>query len=305
MAAALTGWTYAPTATGATPPNLFLPMVPNPNTKLHDTTQKTLVFTFPPSYGNPNGTTETLIVPAGNTADIDLAFVIEYLVQNPSMAPFISQQLIQHLVTSNPSPEYVNRVADVFANNNGNLQKVVYAILTDPEARAGDSGVSDEPATFGHLREPVLLVENLLRGLNGTVSSTSTVYNYTSAMGQSLFNAPSVFSYFSPQFGLQGGLLGPEFQLYTTQTAVNRANYIYDAVYRGALDAGTTFNISPFVTAATTSTTALKTAISNTFFHGMMSSAVRQNIDLALTGLVTLTPTTQFRTAAGFGTKRQ
>ena len=85
-----------------------------------------------------------------------------------------------------------------------------------------------------------------MKGLSGTVFDSSTVYNYTSALGQNLFYEPSVFSYFSPEYHA-GPLLGPEFQLYTTQTAVSRANYTYDVIYNGKLDANTTFSISAYV----------------------------------------------------------
>jgi uncharacterized protein (DUF1800 family) len=276
ISAAFTGWTYAPTAAGATAPNVFDPMVPLETQ--HDMTQKSLPFTY------PNGQTVTITLPVNQTAETDLDGALAALFAHPTLAPFVSTQLIQHLVTSNPSSDYILRVTTVFNDTKGNLQAVVKAILTDPEARAGDSGMGSDPATFGHFREPVLLVENLLRGLNGSVFDSSTVYNYTSNMGQSLLNEPSVFSYFSPQYRVAGGLLGPEFQLDNTQTAVDRANYIYSAIYSGKLDAGTTFDISEFVTAAASAAN-LKTLISNRFFHGTMSASVQTAIDTALTGL--------------------
>ena len=283
MTAALTGWTYAATATGGTSPNYFLPMVPVESKGLetqHDTKAKTITFNY------PNNAVVTTNLPANQSAELDLQGALNALSANTNMAPFISQQLIQHLVTSNPSPGYVSRVAGVFHSSGGNLQSVVYAILTDQEARAGDVSVSNEPATFGHLREPVLWVVNLLQGLNGTVFDSSTIYNYTSNLGQNLFYEPSVFSYFAPQYHT-GRLLGPEFQLHTTQTAVTRANYAYNIIYNGTLDSSTMFDISAFVTAATTSTAALETAINNQFFHGQMSAALQTAITSGLTGLTT------------------
>jgi len=286
ISAALTGWTYAATPTGAQGPNYFLPMVPVESRGLetqHDTTAKSLPFTY------PDGTVHTTALAAGQTAEQDLADVIAGLMANPTMAPFISKQLIQHLVTSNPSPAYISRVSAVFSSTGGNLKSVVYQILTDPEARAGDAG--GDLTQFGHLREPVLLVENLLRGMNGTIYDSSTLYNYTSNLGQNLFYPPSVFSYFSPDYHA-GALTAPEFQLNSTQTAVTRSNYIYATIYSGKLDASTTFDISAFVTAAS-STPTLITAINTQFFHGQMTSALQTAITSGIVGQTTATTKAQ------------
>jgi uncharacterized protein (DUF1800 family) len=287
MSAALTGWTYAATPSGATGPNYMVAMIPVPTQ--HDVSKKVIPFT------QPNGSIVNVTLPAGQSPEIDLEGALAGLVAQPSMAPFVVTQLIQHLVTSNPSAAYISRVVAVFNQSGGNLQSVVYAILTDQEAREGDSGVASDLSTFGHLREPVLWIENLLRGLNGSIADSSTIYNYTSGLGQSLFSQPSVFSYFSPAYRVSTGLLAPEFQLHDTQTVVSRANYTYSLIYGGKLDAGTTFDISPYVTAATTSPAALQTAISNQFFHGMMSSTLQTAITNGLTGLTT--PTTKAQAA--------
>ena len=277
ISAALTGWTYAPTAVGATPPNVFDPMVPLE--AQHDTTKKILPFVY------PNGQTVPVTLAANQSAEADLDGALAAIFAHPSLAPFVVKQLIQHLVTGNPSPDYILRVVTVFNDNRGDLKAVVKAILTDPEARAGDSGIGSDTASFGHLREPVLLVENLLRGLKGSVADSSTIYAYTSNLGQNLLSEPSVFSYFSPQYRVAGGLLGPEYQIHNTQTAVTRSNYIYAAIYNGKLDAGTTFDISEFTAAATTSPAALKALINGRFFHGAMSTGVQTAIDTALIGL--------------------
>ena len=292
MSAALTGWTYAKTATGTD--NYLVPMAPmekNGEETQHDMTEKFLPFI------GPDGQTNTITLPPGQTAELDLDEALTAIFSQPSLAPFIVRQLIQHLVTSNPSPQYVLDVVNVFKATNGNLQQTVYAILTDPEARAGDEGLDYDVSNFGHFREPILLMENLLRGLDGALAGTSTVYNFTSNLGQGFLEEPSVFSYFSPQYEVAEGLLGPEFQLHTTQTAVTRANYIYRAIYNNMLDAGTTFNIGEFVTAAQGSTANLETVISNRFFHGMMSSALVSAINQALSDPKTNTPTLQAQAA--------
>ncbi len=136
-----TGWTY-PTKPGATlakhnPAYYVGPM--EAFDANHDTTAKTLL-----QYAAPAGVLTSL--PAGQTAAKDLAQALDNIFYHPNLAPFISKQLIQHLVTSNPSPGYVNRVATVFYDNGsgvrGDLAMVVRAILLDPEARAGDNGTA-------------------------------------------------------------------------------------------------------------------------------------------------------------------
>lgn len=267
MAKVLTGWTYptAPGATGKTnnPQYFFGQMVAIESE--HDTTAKTIF--------------DGITIPAGQTAEQDLESLLDALMAQPTMAPFVSQQLIQHLVTSNPSPQYISRVSSVFENDGtgvtGNLQAVITAILTDPEARAGDDGTSSsESPAFGHMREPVLFMPNILRGLNATLTANSAIYNDTSELGETLFGAPSVFSYFSPQYRIKGGLLAPEFQIYSTQTAADRAD-IVNAVIYGTLDKGTTVNLTPFVQQAG-STASLLDYISSIFLHGSMSPALEQ-----------------------------
>jgi uncharacterized protein (DUF1800 family) len=262
MAKALTGWTF-PTAPGATPktnnPAYFLgPMFAVQSQ--HDTTKKTI-------FGNN-------VVPAGQTAEQDLETVIGYLMKQPTMAPFVSKQFIQHLVTSNPSPEYVQRVSEVFTYSDGDMQAVITAILTDPEARAGDHPNAAANPTFGHLREPLLFLTGLARGLNGTLTPTNTLNSFSTQMGQNLFNPPSVFSYFSPLYRTQGGLLGPEFQIYSTQTAAYRANVISTALY-GTLDSTTKLDLSPFVALAG-NTTDMLNYMGYVFLHSGMSQALGQ-----------------------------
>jgi uncharacterized protein (DUF1800 family) len=284
MAKVVTGWTY-PTAPGATPkknnPEYFFGQMFAVESE-HDTSAKAI-------FAN-------VTIPAGQTAEQDLDSVLDALMAQPTMAPFVSQQLIQHLVTSNPSPQYVSRVSSVFANDGngvtGNLQAVIAAILTDPEARAGDNATaSSTNAAFGHMREPALFLPNLLRGLNATLTATSTFYSDSSELGEDLFDAPSVFSYFSPQYRIPGGLLAPEFQIYTTQTAADRADMV-NAILYGAIDKGTTVNLTPFVQQAG-NTASLLNAVSSVFLHGSMSPALEQSATDAVNAASTPTAKAQ------------
>ena len=125
-------------------------------------------------------------------------------------------------------------------------------------------------ATFGHMREPVLFMANILRGLNATLGASSAIYNQATEMGQQLFYPPSVFSYFSPLYRTEKGLLGPEFQIYSTQTAADRADIVHSTLY-GTLDKSTTVNLTPFVQQAGTIEILLN-YISSVFLHGAMSA---------------------------------
>jgi uncharacterized protein (DUF1800 family) len=272
MAKAFTGWTY-PTAPGANakranPPYYIGQMFAVESE--HDTTAKTI-------FGN-------VTIPAGQTAEQDLESVLDALMAQPTMAPFVCQQLIEHLVTSNPSPQYVERVSNVFSNDGtgvrGNLKAVISAILMDPEARAGDdANVAVSPA-FGHMREPILFLTNILRGLNATLGAKSAIYADASLVGESLFHAPSVFSYFSPQYRIAGGLLGPEFQIYSTATSTARANLVNAALY-AKLDKSTVVDLSPFErTAAAPSF--LINYMSQVFLHGSMSADLEEAVTNAV-----------------------
>ena len=267
MAKVLTGWTY-PTAPGAAaktnnPEYYFGPMFAVETE--HDTTAKAI-------FNN-------LTIPAGQTAEQDLDTLIDDLMQQPTMAPFVSQQLIEHMVTSNPSADYIQRVSQVFSSTGGDMKSVIAAILTDSEARAGDAANAPVNLSFGHLREPILLLANLARGLNATVGAANGLNNHANELGQNLFNAPSVFSYFSPQNRIAGGLLGPEFQIYSTQTASDRADLVNTALY-GALDSTTKVDLSPFVAQAN-DVSSLLNYIAYVFLHSSMSSALTQAATLA------------------------
>jgi len=283
MAKVLTGWTY-PTAPGATAktnnPAYYTGQMFAVDAE-HDKTAKTI-------FAN-------ITIPAGGTAEQDLDALLDALMSQPTMAPFVSQQLIQHLVTSNPSPAYIQRVSEVFRNNGsgvtGDLKAVVKAILNDPEARAADVPTAAANPNFGHLREPILFMTNILRGLNAALTSTNNIQNDATEMGEQLFYAPSVFSYFSPQYRTEKGLLGPEFQIYSTQTVADRADIVNSALY-GKLDSTTTVNLTPFVNQAG-STASLLNYVSSVFLHGGMSPALEQAATTAVNAATTPTAKVQ------------
>jgi uncharacterized protein (DUF1800 family) len=208
-----TGWTY-PLLPGTTqknhnPKNFLGDMVAVPAN--HNFDAKTLI--------------EGVVDTAGKPMASDLAFAMQGLSLHPNVGPFIGKQLIQKLVTGNPSPQYVARVSAVFDNDGssvrGNLKAVVSAILTDPEAR-GD--VKADPG-YGKLREPVLFLTEAARAV-GTASDGVYLTQQAKSLGQDLFNSPSVFNYYPPTYVVPGTkVLGPEFALQNASTAINRYNF--------------------------------------------------------------------------------
>jgi uncharacterized protein (DUF1800 family) len=229
-ARALTGWTYANATGGVAPsfpngiPNFDQPMQPLQIS--HDMTSKILL----------NGVT----LPAGQTAEEDLAGVIGSIFNHPNVGPFVGRQLIQHLVTSNPSPAYVSRVAAVFADDGsgvrGDMRAVITAILMDPEARAADTNAS---ADGGHLREPILYFTGMLRGLNFTNVDPQGSYDmatsYTAPLGETPYAAASVFNFFPPSYVIPAtSMNAPEFAQENTSAEIVRMT-LADTIVRNHL----------------------------------------------------------------------
>ncbi len=167
-----------------------------------------------------------VIQPSGLPIEADLTLAIRNVFMHPGVAPFVSRQLIQKLVTGDPSPQYVGRVAAVFNDNGqhvrGDLRAVVRAILLDPEAR-GD--VKLDPG-YGKLREPVLFIAAAARAVD-THSDGVVFGQLVGGMGQNLFYSPSVFNYYPPDYVLPGlTVLGPEFAIQNSSTFINRENAV-------------------------------------------------------------------------------
>ncbi len=276
MSRALTGWTYppkpgrtTPTSAGRHNPEYYLGAMAAVDAN-HDMDAKTLL----------NGAQ----LPAGQTAEQDLDAALDNLMNHPNIAPFVAKQLIQHLVSSNPSPAYVRRIAGVFGNDGtgqrGNLQAVVEAILLDPEARAGDDP-TQTAAGGGHLREPVLFVTTIYRMMNSGASRGYPGSHLPESLGQELFYEPSVFSYFSPQYRMPvTGLPAPEFQIHSSATAVTQAN-LAAALVEGKADRNARFDFAPFLAVAGNND-ALTALINQTMLHGTMSADLKNGIDEVL-----------------------
>ena len=189
-------------------------------------------------WSNPITPTGCAWTFAANTnGDVEVNQAIDAIMAHPNTAPYVSTQLIRGLVTSNPSPAYVGRVAAKFNNNGsgvkGDLAAVVRAIVTDSEALAGAADPN-----FGILRDPVYYTIALLRALgataaNGTGRSDGVLAPQLTNIGQNLFNPDTVFSYYPNDNQLPGSstMFGPEFGIQSALTALRRANLVNTFVY--------------------------------------------------------------------------
>ncbi|WHZ10097.1 MAG: hypothetical protein OJF60_000536 [Burkholderiaceae bacterium] len=183
-------------------------------------------------------------VPAGTDGATALRIALDALGNHPNVAPFFARQMIQRLVTSNPSPAYVARVAAAFNDDGkgvrGNLKSVFAAVLLDDEAR-GPGGLTDP--SFGKLREPMLRFVQWGRtfGLESARGSwkLDDQSNTSYALGQSPLRAPSVFNYFRPGYVPPSTAMAanhqvaPEFQLANESTVGAYLNYMQDRIRNG------------------------------------------------------------------------
>lgn len=169
-------------------------------------------------------------IPANMDPRAELRKVIDLLATHPNTAPFISKQLIQRFVTSNPSPSYVARVAEVFKASNGNLGQTINAVLLSPDAR--DPALATD-SSFGKVREPVLRLSALFRAMQARSTSGYHLLGPTQeaaiALNQSALYAPNVFNFYRPGYVPPGSVtanakaVSPELQL-THETSM--AGYV-------------------------------------------------------------------------------
>ena len=277
FARAYTGWTY-PLTPGTTqqtynPAYWTGPMVAVDSN--HDTDPKQLL-TYP-------GVTGGGLLPAGQTATQDLKGALDNVFNHPNVGPFVCRELIQHLVTSNPSPAYIQRVASVFNDNGsgvrGDMKAVITAILMDAEARRGDDPAT-AVGTDGHLQEPILFIAGLMRTFNATSDGSNLSY-YASDMGQNPLFSPSVFNFYSPSYVIPGTTsFGPEFQLLTTATSLNRVNWVNTFVF-GSMGSGNKLDFSSYATQAA-NPGALVDTLNGLLMHGAMSSDMKSSIVTAM-----------------------
>jgi uncharacterized protein (DUF1800 family) len=281
FARAYTGWTYG-VAGGGTPTKF-----PNPTADYadpmaaveseHDTTAKILL----------NGT----VLSAGGTAEQDLKGALDNIFKHPNEGPFVCRQLIQHLVTSTPSPAYVSRVAAVFANDGtgvrGNMKAVITAILTDQEARAGDTNAGYDG---GHLREPILFLTAMMRALGYTNTdpnaSWDSLSNYANTLSERPYRANSVFNFFPPNYVIPGTTLNaPEFDIENTATATLRLTLADEIVNNKISSFTVNLSSTSVLGALAASPSALTDNLSMLLMHSQMPANMRSTIISTITPL--------------------
>jgi uncharacterized protein (DUF1800 family) len=267
FARVFTGWVFTAQPTAGVP-NYVDPLVPGASST-HDREPKTLL--------------DGVTLPGGRDARTDLNDALDNIFTHPNVAPFIGSRLIQHLVTSNPSRAYVGRVAAVFQGTGGDMKSVLRAILLDPEARTTPAA----GGPYGHLREPILWITSWLRPFGARVVTDFVLFDGSLPpglqMGQDLFRAPSVFNFYPPGHVVAGdAVLGPEFAIYSTTTALARANFAYQVIYKTMSTntnrpTGTWLDLSGLEPLAS-NPAALVDALDAFFLHGRMSPEMRNAI---------------------------
>ncbi len=311
LARAFTGWTFpGPTNCAQSfynPPNGSGPMVACDGN--HDMASKTIL-----------GAT----LPAGQTAQQDLKGALDTIFLHSNLPPFVARRMIQHLVTSNPSPAYVTRVANAFASGSfpspsggapfgdairGNMQALLTAVLLDPEARRGDVLATENPVD-GHLREPVLFLTNVIRAFHGTTDATNTIVYFGLDMGgEFLFNSGSVFNFFSPLYNIPAAdfntppaspLSGPEFQIFTSASSLARVNDIENVMFSPVFSNSTQIDLSTYAAIAGNDNDlgTMVDAMNLQLLHGTMIPAMRAAILTAVSAVPGSDPMDRARTAA-------
>jgi uncharacterized protein (DUF1800 family) len=254
----------------------LLPMTSYPDH--HSTVEKDFLGVTIPASSNPD-------------PDGDLKIALDTLFNHPNLPPFFCKQLIEHLVTSNPSPAYINRVAQVFIDDGtstrGNMQAVITAILTDPEARTTSAAVANPQ--YGKVRESLLRYTEWARAFsaqsrNGGYwlgSTEDPIYG----LGEMTLRSPTVFNWFAPNYIPSGSsiwqppsLLGPEFQMTNVTTVVGFLNYMQVAIGANATNGPDVFSSYGAELGLAATPTALVDRINLLLMAGQMSSTLESEI---------------------------
>ncbi len=290
LARVFTGWGWAATGTSnaefrgtvvTDPQRTVKPMKMYPN--YHETGAKTFL-----------GTT----IPAGTSGEQSLALALDHLFNHPNLCPFIGRQLIQRLITSNPSAAYTGRVAAACVNNGqgvrGDMKAMLRAILLDTEAR--DASKIADPQ-FGKVREPVVRLANWARCFKATSASGNwTIRNLDSAatsIGQQPWRSPSVFNFFRPGYVppntaiAAAGLVAPEFQLIGETSVAGYTNSMQSIIQSG-VGIGTPRDVRADYTsdiALAGNADALLDRINRCLMYGTMDTALRNDLRTAINAI--------------------
>ena len=241
------------------------------------------------------GTPHALVIPANTSPTESVRMALNTLFKHPNVGPFLARQLIQQVVTSNPSPAYIGRVASVFNDNGrgirGDLGAVIRAVLLDTEARTTPTA-----HTFGKVREPILRVTHWMRAFGArSLSGQFQLTNELAAMGQHPNRMPSVFSFFRPGYAPPLGasaaseLGAPEMQIINESTLAAWANRLEIMLREGMgwegnlLDVTASFEDEATLVAA--SPAALLSRLNTLLFAGQMSPEMKSALMNAMQGV--------------------
>ena len=195
-------------------------------------------------------------LPAGQSGTMDIDMAVEHLFNHPNVGPFFGRQLIQRLVKSNPSPEYIGRVASAFNDNGsgvrGDMKAVIKAVLLDPEARDGAAMLEE---TNGRLKEPMLRATNFAYNIGIFNDYGNYWHNGFTELwdgGQHVLSSPTVFNFYPPAFQPNGEirdleLVAPEFQLHNTAKAVTGMNRYFWLAFGGDYGFGGSWEFSNYI----------------------------------------------------------
>ncbi len=272
LAKVFTGWTYANSETFFRGELNYLPMVCYENE--HEPGPKVIL--------------DGQVIPDGQTCEEDLQDALDIVFDHPNVGPFVSRQLIQRLVMSNPPPQYIARVATVFNNNGsgvrGDMGAVVRAILLDPVARQ-----APQATAFGKPREPLLKLIAMYRALDAAPPPNNRSMSIPfSGYGQTPLGSPTVFNFYSPNYQAPGeiqkaGLYSPEFQIVDEGTIATSANDLFNKSwnsYTAETNQDTnrpSVDVDDFV-AMLGDAPALVDELDFRFMYGTMSSSMRQTL---------------------------
>ncbi len=255
-----------------------------------------------------DGTTATsktvvggVTIPPNQTCAQDVGDELDILAAHPNVAPFVSRQLIQRFVTSNPSPQYIGRVAQVFDAPGANLGDVVKAILMDDEARHPPALASGDH--YGKLREPILRLTAVWRAFNAQAQppdaygevKMSAGSSQTSSFGQGPLESPTVFNFYEPDYQQPGPFAdhdrySPELQILSEASAYSTANAYYNfsaKAYQGMSNPPTDRPLIDLsaLTANSTNPAAMVATIDKSLLYGTMSASMKATLTGMLTNL--------------------
>ena len=259
---------------------------------------------------NTLGTPKTVLggatIPPGQTCSADVLDELAIISTHPNVAPFVSRQLIQRFVTSNPSPAYIERIATVFDTPGNDLGDVVKAILTDSEARTTPNlGAGD---SYGKLREPILRLSALWRAFNAQPPAPDTYgevamlanQGFLTNFGENALESPTVFNFYMPDYQQPGtfadsNLFSPELQITNESSAYSTANTYYKFTEGGYLGMSNPPTDRPLIDLSSLEpplapdVASIVSAINTRMLYGSMSATMNAHLTTMLGGFSTST----------------